>query len=113
MYYEDVDLNFKVKKAGYKVVSVPQAKITHLEGKSMKGGDEEEKQWRRDMKSAESQAVFLTNHYSKSYALFLLNLGLTNIRLKGAILSIIGKKSSGNARARRMNEYIKKLVEER
>lgn len=34
MYYEDTDLCYKVKKAGFGVMSVPQAKTLHLEGKS-------------------------------------------------------------------------------
>jgi len=33
-YYEDVDLAFKVRKAGYKVVYQPFSQITHLEGGS-------------------------------------------------------------------------------
>ena len=34
MYYEDVDLCFKARKAGYKVVYTHESMITHLEGKS-------------------------------------------------------------------------------
>lgn len=34
MYFEETDLCARIRKAGYKVVSVPQAKIIHLEGKS-------------------------------------------------------------------------------
>ena len=36
LYYEDTDLSFKIKKSGYDIVSVPFAKIQHLEGKSLK-----------------------------------------------------------------------------
>jgi GT2 family glycosyltransferase len=35
LYYEDTHLSFKVKQAGYKAYSVPQAEIWHLEGQSM------------------------------------------------------------------------------
>lgn len=38
MYYEETDLCARIHRAGYDVVSVPQAQIIHLEGKSM--GDE-------------------------------------------------------------------------
>ena len=38
MYYEETDLCCRIHKEGYDVVSVPSAKIIHLEGKSM--GDE-------------------------------------------------------------------------
>ncbi|MBL0356225.1 MAG: glycosyltransferase family 2 protein [Chitinophagaceae bacterium] len=34
MYVEDGELNFRVRKAGFKIVSVPAAKIIHYQGKS-------------------------------------------------------------------------------
>lgn len=34
MYAEEVELSYRIKKAGYSSMSVPQAKIVHLEGKS-------------------------------------------------------------------------------
>jgi GT2 family glycosyltransferase len=34
MYYEEAELTYRIKKSGYKVCSVPQAKIVHLEGKA-------------------------------------------------------------------------------
>lgn len=34
MYFEETELTFRIKKEGYKVYSVPEAKIIHLEGKS-------------------------------------------------------------------------------
>ncbi|MGL5051542.1 MAG: glycosyltransferase family 2 protein, partial [Fusobacteriaceae bacterium] len=36
MYFEETELTSRIKKIGYKVLSVPQAKIIHLEGKSSK-----------------------------------------------------------------------------
>lgn len=36
MYFEETELTYRVKKAGYKVLSIPEAKIIHLEGKSTK-----------------------------------------------------------------------------
>lgn len=35
MYYEDTELSYRIQKAGFKIVSIPYAKIQHLEGKSM------------------------------------------------------------------------------
>ena len=32
MYYEEAELTDRIRKAGYKVVSVPEAEITHFEG---------------------------------------------------------------------------------
>lgn len=34
MYFEETELTYRIKKLGYIVVSVPEAKIIHLEGKS-------------------------------------------------------------------------------
>lgn len=36
MYCEESELSWRIRKAGYKNVNVPQAKIVHLEGKSSK-----------------------------------------------------------------------------
>lgn len=36
MYYEETDLCFRISKARYRIVSVPTARIQHLEGKSFK-----------------------------------------------------------------------------
>ena len=37
MYYEETELTYRIKDAGYSIISVPEAKIQHLEGKSMGG----------------------------------------------------------------------------
>lgn len=34
MYSEESELTYRIKQKGYKVISIPQAKIVHLEGKS-------------------------------------------------------------------------------
>lgn len=36
MYSEEAELTYRVKQRGYQIISVPQAKIIHLEGKSSK-----------------------------------------------------------------------------
>lgn len=36
MYFEETELTSRIKKRGYKVLSIPEAKIIHLEGKSTK-----------------------------------------------------------------------------
>jgi len=40
MYYEETDLCCRIRRKGYKIMSVPSAKIQHLEGKSFKQNDE-------------------------------------------------------------------------
>lgn len=37
MYYEETDLCFRIRKAGYKIVIVPDAKIIHYEGGTLGG----------------------------------------------------------------------------
>jgi GT2 family glycosyltransferase len=39
MYYEESELTYRVKKAGYKVYNIPQAEIIHLEKKSFSDND--------------------------------------------------------------------------
>lgn len=39
MYYEECELTYRIKNAGYLVYSVPNAHIMHLEGKSFKSSD--------------------------------------------------------------------------
>ena len=34
MYFEETELTYRIKKLGYKIMSIPTAKIIHLEGKS-------------------------------------------------------------------------------
>lgn len=36
MYSEDIDLNFRIREQGYKIKSIPQAKIYHIENASFK-----------------------------------------------------------------------------
>lgn len=35
MYYEDTELSYRIRKQGFIIASIPEAKIQHLEGKSM------------------------------------------------------------------------------
>jgi GT2 family glycosyltransferase len=43
MYYEEVELQFRIRKLNRKIFSVPSAKIIHLEGKSITSNIEREK----------------------------------------------------------------------
>ncbi len=60
MYYEEVELTNRIKKLGYTVTSVPEAKIIHLEGKSC-----EFKEARYRMKM-ESKYKYFSKVYSNS-----------------------------------------------
>lgn len=63
MYYEETDLCFRVAKYGYRLVSVPQAEIQHLEGKSFKVADRETK---RLKVSEEGRHCFYRLNYSRT-----------------------------------------------
>ena len=63
MYYEETELTYRIKKAGYKVVSVPRAKIQHLEGKSFKPGINVS----RIRYSIEGRNTYYSLHYPYSY----------------------------------------------
>ncbi len=43
MYYEDCELNYRIKQNGYLILSVPTAKIVHLQGMSCEAKGEEMK----------------------------------------------------------------------
>jgi GT2 family glycosyltransferase len=61
VYYEETELTFRVKKAGYEVYSVPQAEIIHLEGQTFSGNWE-----RRARMSLESRKKY----YQKTHTHF-------------------------------------------
>lgn len=61
MYCEDADLCYRCARAGYGVVSVPDARIIHLEGKSF---HETEGHCRRVL---EGRFTFFSKHYSARY----------------------------------------------
>ena len=63
MYYEETDLCLRIRRAGFRLVSVPQAQIQHLEGKSFQAGVNT----RRLSISEQSRQVFYRRNYSKTY----------------------------------------------
>ena len=63
MYYEETDLCFRVHRAGYKLVSVPQAQIQHLEGKSFKSAAD----IKRIKVSEDGREIFYRRNYSPLY----------------------------------------------
>ena len=67
MYGEDIDLAFRIKKAGWKIMYVPVTKITHLKGAS--GINKPDKQIRLKTTEAffEAMKLFYSKHYEKRY----------------------------------------------
>lgn len=63
MYYEETDLCFRVYKAGYKIKSVPQAHIQHLEGRSF----DTAVNVKRLTFSENGRKVFYKRNYNRGY----------------------------------------------
>lgn len=45
MYFEEVELCYRIRRAGYKIVSVPSAEIIHLQGGSAENKSDELSKW--------------------------------------------------------------------
>jgi GT2 family glycosyltransferase len=76
MYYEDADLNFRVKKTKYKICSIPEARIIHLSGKSFSVRETQE------LMSLESRRHYFLKNHSSSYYQFVCLLANINIFTK-------------------------------
>ena len=63
MYYEETDLCLRIRRAGFRMMSVPQAHIQHLEGKSFKTGVNTQ----RISVSEQSRHIFYERNYTKAY----------------------------------------------
>ncbi len=63
-FFEETDLAYRLKKAGWKIYFVPHAKIYHEQGKSVGSGIESRAMYYRSM------YIFLRKHYSDRYILY-------------------------------------------
>ena len=61
MYAEEVELSVRIRRKGYKIVNVPQARITHLEGKSIELNE------KRIRLQLEGRKLFFRKTYSSFY----------------------------------------------
>lgn len=66
LYCEECELCARVKKAGYKMINVPQANIIHYEGASMQT-DEDFNAWRYTQMNGRSQFLYFKKVFGKSY----------------------------------------------
>ena len=62
MYAEETDLSYRVAQAGFKSMSVPEARIVHMEGKS-----HEYKEMQIQMRY-DSRKIYYAKHHGKYYA---------------------------------------------
>lgn len=45
LYFEEVELCYRIQKAGYKIISVPEAEVIHLQGGSAENKNDELNKW--------------------------------------------------------------------
>lgn len=86
MYYEETELQLRIKKEGYKIVSVPGAEITHLEGKSFDINEAREK------RILNGRFVFFHKAYSDTYNRFSDSINLFLYKMAIVYCRIFGKK---------------------
>lgn len=90
MYYEETDLCYRINKAGFKVRSIPEAKIQHLEGKCF--GENKISQHRINL-SETSRKAFYSKNYSKTYSKIVNVIYIFNIKLKILLKKLMNKES--------------------
>lgn len=92
MYGEDIDLCYRIKKGGYKIMYYPEARIIHY-----KGGSSKKRRTKVIYDFHNAMWIFYKKHYIKTYSLWINSLVYVGIWAKYALE--IGKnamKSSGN-----------------
>lgn len=92
MYGEDIDLCYRIKEAGYKIMYYPEASIIHY-----KGGSSKKRRTKVIYDFHNAMWIFYKKHYIKTYSLWINSLVYVGIWTKYALE--IGKnamKSSGN-----------------
>lgn len=67
MYGEDLDLSFRIKQAGWKIVYFPFAHVTHLKNRSGILSQSQEIKLRTLNSFYDSMLIFYHKHYKKSY----------------------------------------------
>jgi GT2 family glycosyltransferase len=76
MYFEETDLCNRINKKGYNIISIPEAKIQHLEGKSF---GEHKVNASRINRYENSRKKYYSLHYSITYSKVANMIYLTNI----------------------------------
>ena len=90
MYYEETDLCFRIHKAGYKIMSVPDAQIQHLEGKSFKSAFDP----RRIEVSEKGRDNFYRQNYSLQYHKIANLIYRLTLNLHYTVFKLLGNKDA-------------------
>ena len=99
MYGEDIDLCYRIKAAGYKVVYYPKGHIIHY-----KGGSSKKRRTKVIYDFLEAMWIFYRKHYYKNYNMGINTLVWIGIWSKYALE--IGKSSMKPAKERKANDDI-------
>ncbi|MCK9155682.1 MAG: glycosyltransferase family 2 protein [Paludibacteraceae bacterium] len=102
LYYEETELEHRMAIAGYKMVSVPEAEIIHLEGTSFKLNEV------REQHIFNGREVFFTKVYSPCYKRIADNLNILFLSLAIFISSLLEKKESKDKYLFRKSLYTQK-----
>jgi GT2 family glycosyltransferase len=86
MYYEETELTFRVKKAGYMVYNVPEAEIIHLEGQSVAS------QQKAGKLTCASRKLYLKKTHSAFYVKILNFIWWLTIKSRLLLFYIFGQK---------------------
>jgi GT2 family glycosyltransferase len=101
MYCEEVDLCYRLKQAGWRIVYVPEAIVVHYEGRSS-----EQAIAARDIHYTHSKILYYEKYFGPRWAAFMRALFLWNFRGQWGIEAakwLLGHKRE--LRARRMAVY--------
>lgn len=87
MYYEETDLCRRVRNLKYSIISVPAAKIQHLEGKSYDNSDNKitvlnETRWRNIL---ESKYIYYKRNHSKLYKIIADAIAMFTFKIKAIV----------------------------
>lgn len=62
MYFEETDLCFRIRSQGYRIFSVPDARIIHLEGKSFSPTEEVQSERKTELMEKSRKIYYSLNH---------------------------------------------------
>lgn len=80
LYYEETELTFRIRRAGYRVVSIPTVKITHLSGKSPMENEARSRQILR------GRALYMQKVYGSEKARRIDRLAIATALLKAIVI---------------------------
>jgi GT2 family glycosyltransferase len=89
-YFEDVDLCFRLRKVGYRLMVLPQAQIIHYGGESTKKLTKKEGEGRRYFLNFASLFLFCEKHYAPIQTKLIQAVVLSYLIL-GRRLSLVGQ----------------------